>query len=115
MSHCNFQTVFCPLLTLQIFPLFISKKKKSLQHSTQKETDPAERERRKKEAEEAKRWEAVAREQLPEPFPRPTFNKQGSTEEDYKEYMRKRLEYETWENKIILLGRKLRKEAEGTS
>jgi hypothetical protein len=27
--------------------------------------------------------------------------------------MRKRLEYETWENKIILLARKLRKEAEG--
>jgi len=78
----------------------------------QKETDPAERERKKKEAEEVKKWEATAREQKPEPFPKPTFEK-GGPEEVYKEYMRKRLEYETWENQIILLGRKLRKEAEG--
>jgi hypothetical protein len=41
----------------------------------QKETDPAERERRKKEEEEAKRWEGIAREQLPEPFPKPSFTK----------------------------------------
>jgi len=66
-----------------------------------------ERERREKEEEE--KWKNIAKSQLPEPFPKPQF-KPGGNEEEYKEFMRKRLEYETWENQVILLGRKLRQQ-----
>lgn len=51
------------------------------------------------------RWENLAREQSPEPFPKPILSPQCHSEEEYKAYMIKRFEYEAWENNIILLGR----------
>jgi hypothetical protein len=36
----------------------------------------------------------------------------GGSEEQYKEYMRAKYEYEAWENSIILLARKLRAQAQ---
>ena len=88
---------------------------------------PEEVERRRKEAEEAKKWEAIARgndlisivniywhnnaETNPPPFPKPQLGANAS-EQEYKQFMVQRYEYEAWENSLILIARKMRKEAQ---
>lgn len=62
----------------------------------------------KKEAEEERKWLEKAKMLNPPPFEKPQFS--GGTEAEYKEYMKKKYEYEQWENSCILLARKLRKE-----
>ena len=47
------------------------------------------------------------KQQHPEPFPKPLFA--GGSEDDYKNYMRARLQYEEWENKVLLLAREAHK------
>jgi len=70
-------------------------------------------ERQQREAEEDKKWYDIAAEKNPPPFPKPAFAKGGSQEE-YKEFMQLKFQYEAWMNSNILLGRKLRKEAQTT-
>lgn len=60
---------------------------------------------------EMKKYEDLAKQQHPPPFPKPEFKKGGSKDE-YKEFMIKKFEYEAWENSIVLLARKLK---DGTS
>jgi len=75
------------------------------------EPTPEELERRRKEEEEHKRWQEEARKVGPPAPPKPTF-RPGGTEEEYKQYMVAKYDYETWENSIILLARKLRNQAQ---
>jgi hypothetical protein len=70
-------------------------------------------EKKRREAEEVKKWEEEARRVGPAAPTKPVLPP-GASEEQYKKYMMDKYEYEAWENKIILLARKLRKEHEGT-
>eukprot|EP01116_Phalansterium_solitarium_P025061 TRINITY_DN93_c2_g1_i1.p3 TRINITY_DN93_c2_g1~~TRINITY_DN93_c2_g1_i1.p3 ORF type:complete len:111 (+),score=26.16 TRINITY_DN93_c2_g1_i1:158-490(+) len=68
-------------------------------------------ERRRAEEEERKIWEERAAACAPPaPFPKPELMP-GSNDDQYKEYMRRKYEYEAWENSIVLLARKMRREA----
>lgn len=71
-------------------------------------------ERKRREAAEAKKWEEEAK-RVAGPIPPVPQLIPGASEEQYKKYMIDKFEYEAWENKIILLGRKLRKEHEDAS
>jgi len=51
------------------------------------------------------------RQEHPPPFPHPEL-KQNPAAEEYKDYMRKKFEYEAWENKIVLLARRAKKAAD---
>jgi hypothetical protein len=73
------------------------------------EPTPEELEKKRLESEEVKRWEEEARRVGPSAPPKPILPP-SPNEQQYKQYMMERYEYEAWENKIILLGRKLRKE-----
>jgi len=75
---------------------------------------PEELERQRLEAEEDKKWQAIAAEKNPPPFPKPAFAK-GGTQEEYKIFMVQKYQFESWENTNILLGRKLRKEASAST
>jgi hypothetical protein len=71
-------------------------------------------ERKRREAVEAKKWEQEAKRVGPPQPPTPSLPP-GANEDAYKKYMIEKFDYEAWENKIILLGRKLRKEHEEAS
>jgi hypothetical protein len=59
-------------------------------------------------------WKAKALALLPEPFPMPVFVQGGSAQE-YKQYMLKRYEHEQWQNRVLLLARKLKEETTSSS
>lgn len=57
-------------------------------------------------------WMSKARILHPEPFPKPSLNGLGNTSfrnvnEDYAEYMKKKYEYEQWENLVLRTAKKL--------
>eukprot|EP00178_Gracilaria_changii_P017955 TRINITY_DN51245_c0_g1_i1.p1 TRINITY_DN51245_c0_g1~~TRINITY_DN51245_c0_g1_i1.p1 ORF type:complete len:106 (+),score=23.68 TRINITY_DN51245_c0_g1_i1:38-355(+) len=76
-----------------------------------REISPEELERRKREKEEEQKWFEIAKSKA-DPAPPKPVPKQGLSEDEYKQYMREKYDYEAWENSVILLSRKLRKEAD---
>eukprot|EP01119_Soliformovum_irregulare_P009515 TRINITY_DN2289_c0_g1_i1.p1 TRINITY_DN2289_c0_g1~~TRINITY_DN2289_c0_g1_i1.p1 ORF type:complete len:261 (-),score=69.06 TRINITY_DN2289_c0_g1_i1:209-991(-) len=78
--------------------------------SSRPQPSAEELERRKRDQEEEKKWVEVARQQNPPPFDKPVL-RQGCPEEEFKEHMRQKYEYEQWENKLILIARKLMQDA----
>eukprot|EP01110_Echinostelium_bisporum_P006859 TRINITY_DN26857_c0_g1_i1.p1 TRINITY_DN26857_c0_g1~~TRINITY_DN26857_c0_g1_i1.p1 ORF type:complete len:106 (-),score=25.15 TRINITY_DN26857_c0_g1_i1:88-405(-) len=74
------------------------------------EPTPEEIERKRREEEESKRWLEEAKRVGPPAPPKPTF-RPGGSEDEYKNYMLQKYEYEAWENATILLSRKLRQQA----
>jgi len=72
---------------------------------------PEEIARREAEKAEEARWLERAKASGPPEPPKAVFQP-GSSEEQYKEYMRVKYEHERWENQMILLSRKMRAEAQ---